>query len=256
MSTYDEANNRRHIDVTYTSYGLPYEVREYSADGSGYGGFMRRTYTNYRFDSAYIDRRIIGLVNAVYVFDENNNLVTQVSYDYDRGAEYLVGTPQAATQHDGANYGAGFVVGRGNKTDEWRWDVNDPTNPAKVIRQQHMGYNINGSVTFVRDALWSPSQPTRQTSISYADSFSDGINRNTFAFPTTVTDADSNSSSTAQYNYNFSAVTRSQDPKGAASSMEYDGARRMTRVNNLVNNAYKRWVYADGQDYTLMLRNH
>jgi hypothetical protein len=58
-------NNRRHTDITYTSYGLPYKVREYSADGSGCGGFMRRTYINYRFDSAYVDRRIIGLVNAV-----------------------------------------------------------------------------------------------------------------------------------------------------------------------------------------------
>ena len=39
-------------------------------------------------------------------------------------------------------------------------------------------------VTTITDPLW------RSTSFSYTDAFSDGVNRNTFAYPTTVTDAD------------------------------------------------------------------
>ena len=77
LSVYDEASNRRRTDIIYTSYGLPYEVREYSADGSGFGGFMRRTYTDYNLHPEYVARRVIGLVSAVHVFDENNNLVTK-----------------------------------------------------------------------------------------------------------------------------------------------------------------------------------
>jgi subtilisin family serine protease len=236
LDTYDEANNRRHIDIIYTSFGLPGEVREYSVDGSGFGGFMRRTYTGYRFDQAYIDRRIIGLVNDIHVVDENNNYVTKITYDYDRGEEYLVGTSQPATQHDAVNYGAGFVYGRGNQTDVWHWDVTDINNPSKAIRQQHTGYNTTGSVVFERDAL------NHQITISYTDYFSDGVNRNTFAYPTTVTDAD-NFSSTSQYNYDFGATTRAQDPKGAVATMTYDAAGRIERVTNQVNGAYTRWVY-------------
>jgi len=236
MSVYDEAGNRRRTDIIYTSYGLPGEVREYSADGSGFGGFMRRTYTGYKFDSAYIDRHIIGLVDAIHVVDENNNYVTKITYDYDRGGEYLSGTPQATIQHDDANYGAGFVYGRGNQTDVWRWDVTDINNTTKTSRLRHTGYNTNGSAVFTRDAL------NHQTSISYTDSFSDGVNHNTFAYPTTVTDPD-NYSSTAQYNYDFGATTRTQDPKGAVTTIVYDAAGRTDRITNQINGAYQRWVY-------------
>lgn len=376
-STYDEAGNRRHIDIIYNSYSLPGEIREYSADGSGFAGFIRRTYIGYNFSQSYLDRRIIGLVSDVHVVDENNNYVSKITYDYDRGGEYLVATPQPAAKHDMANYGAGFVAGRGNQTDVWRWDVADINNPAKAIRQSHTGYNTTGSVVFLRDAL------NHQTSISYADAFSteptnlalnksasqssegwggaaskavdgntDGNwvnnsvthtyydnqawwqvdlgslqsiqsidvwnrtdccgnrltnfnvylldeslsvvasanvpgqagspttiqlsgtaryvkvqlagtdylslaevqvwgNRNTFAYPTSVTDAD-NFSASASYHFDHGAITRITDPKGAGVSFEYDAAIRPTRINNLVNNAYKRYVYGDGQDYTLM----
>jgi RHS repeat-associated protein len=241
MSTYDEAGNRRHTDIIYTSYGLPGEVREYSPDGSGFGGFLRRTYTDYRLDQAYIDRHIIGLVSAIHVVDENNNYVRKVTFDYDRGGECLTGTPQATIQHDDTYYGAGLVYGRGNQTDVWLWDVTDINNAAKAIGQSHSGYDTNGSVVFTRDAL------NHQTTVSYADSFADNINRNTFAYPTTVTDPDSYSS-TSKYDYSFGAVTRTQDPKGAAVQMDYDGAGRISQATNLVNNAHKRWVYHDYGD--------
>jgi hypothetical protein len=45
----------------------------------------------------------------------------------------------------------------------------------------------------------------------YADSFSDSVNRNTFAYPTRVTDAEGNYS-TVQYNYDFGVVTRTHAP--------------------------------------------
>jgi YD repeat-containing protein len=241
MSIYDEAGNRRRTDITYLSYGLPYEVREYSADGSGYGGFLRRTYTDYNLGQAYLDRRVIGVVSAVHVFGESNNLVSKTVYDYDRNGEWLVDTPQTTVQHDPA-YSSAYFTGRGNPAVVYRFDVYDPNNWSKTIASPQIGYDTNGSVVFTRDVL------NHRTNISYTDSFSDSVNRNTYAYPTTLTDADNNSSS-AQYNYAFGAETRTQgpppagQPQGAVRTFEYDAAGRISRVNNANNGAYRRWVY-------------
>lgn len=239
-SIYDEAGNRRRTDIIYTSYGLPYEVREYSADGSGYGGFLRRTYTDYNLSQAYIDRHVIGLPSAVYVVDENNNYVSKVVYDYDRNGEWLVDTPQTTIQHDPA-YSSAYSSGRGNLSVVYRFDVTDINNWAKAIPSLQIGYDMNGSVVFQRDAL------NHRTNISYADSFSDGVNRNTFAYPTTVTDPD-NYSSYTQYHYNIGAVTRTQDPKGAVVTREYDGAGRIQWVRTPFNGAWQFWAYPDRGD--------
>jgi len=103
-------------------------------------------------------------------------------------------------------------------------------------------YNKTGSVTSVIDAL---GRTTR--SISYTDSFSDAANRNTFAYPTTITDAD-NFSSTIQYNYDFGGVTRTEDPKNAVATVTYDGAARTDRITNQTNGAYVRYVYTSAGD--------
>ena len=236
-TTEDAEGNRSRVDITYgVGWSLPTEVREYSQDGSGYAGFLRRTYYTYNLSQPYLDRRIIGLLESVNVIDENNNYAHRLTYEYDRGGEYLANTPAAATQHDGTNFSSGFVVGRGNRTDIWQWDANDPLNPAKAIRQKHIGYNINGSVVFTRDAL------NHQKTFSYTDSFSDGINRNTLAFPTTVTDEE-NFSSYVQHNYDNSLVTRTQDPKGAIEVTTYDAADRILQTTNQFNGAYLRFVY-------------
>jgi len=72
--------------------------------------------------------------------------------------------------------------------------------------------NITGAMMFQKDPL------NHQSSVSYAESFSDNNNnRSTFAYPTTVTDPDGFSSS-FQYNYDFGARTRAQGPPPAGQS--------------------------------------
>ncbi len=97
-------------------------------------------------------------------------------------------------------------MGRGNLVLVERWDVNYPDDTARVLTTK-FGYNTTGSMIFTGDGLW------HRTDFSYTDSFSDGQNHNTFAYPTTITDPDT-FTSTVQYNYDFGAVTRTQDPKG------------------------------------------
>ena len=234
-NVYDEAGNRRRTTMSYTSFGLPSDVNEYDADTTT---LLRRKHIDYNLSAVYTDRRIIGLPSAQFLYDGANNLFSKVDYQYDLGGGYQVhqGPP---VQHDTANYGSGFVQGRGNLNKMRRWDVTDP-NKASLAAEYETGYNTSGSVIFTRDPL------DHQTSVSFADSFSDGQNRNTYAYPTTATDPD-NFSSTVQYNYDFGAVTRTEDPKGAAVTRTYDAAGRIERTTNVVNGAYTRYVYAPDQ---------
>ncbi len=165
------------------------------------------------------------------VYDENNQPASKVWYDYDWGNEYWEATPQAATQNDAS----GDQTGRGNLCWIGRWDVSDINNFDKSTHN-YIKYNRTGSVIRVEDHYG------RGNTTSYADAYSDSVNRNTFAYPTTVTDADG-FSSMAQYNYDFGAVTRTQDPKGAVNTMTYDSAGRIDRITNQINGAYSRWVY-------------
>ncbi len=94
------------------------------------------------------------------------------------------------------------------------------------------------------------------TYLDYADSFSDGVNRNTFAFTTSATDGEG-STSTTKYNYDFGAVTRTHAPSsGTGAGVNYvdvvrdyypDG--RLQAATVLPGNTYQRWVYDDNAGY-------
>src|SRR5205085_8105272 len=129
-----------------------------------------------------------------------------------------------------------------NVTSVSRWDVT-AINNGSLAHTAHMSYDDAGSVISTTDPL------TRQTSFGYADSFSDGNNsRNTFAYPTTVTDA-GGFSSAVQYNYDFGAKTRAEgplpadQPNGLIQTFAYDGAARLERMTTVNNDAYTRYVY-------------
>jgi hypothetical protein len=256
-NVYDDAGNRARTRIDYfetefwciydlpggpvcysTGFGLPKDIYEYGNNGTT---VLRRTHMEYVSNDVYINRRIIGLPSEKLLYDGNNNLFSKVDYRYDLGGTYQEhqGPP---VRHNTTNYGPSFVQGRGNLNSMRRWDVTAPTNEAKASEYE-TGYNTSGSVIFTRDPL------DHQTSISYADSFSDGMDeRNTFAYPTEVTDPD-NYSSTAKYNFDFGAVTRTQDPKEAVFTRTYDAIGRLERITNQVNGAYTRYEYTEDQKY-------
>jgi len=237
----DEANNRRRTTVGYTNFGLVADIKEYDANTTT---VLRRMQTDYNLSAVYTSRWIIGLPSAQYLYDGNNTLFSKVTYKYDLNPNpnpYLQ-HPGTTAQHDTANYGSGFVEGRGNLNRKLRWDVTDPDTESKASEYE-TGYNTSGSVIFTRDPL------NHETTVSYTDSFSDAQNnRNTYAYPTTMTVTDPDTiSSSVQYNYDFGAVTRTQNPKGAAVTQTYDAAGRIERRTNMVNGAYTRYVYAPNQ---------
>jgi YD repeat-containing protein len=241
-NVYDAGGNRRRIVIDYgpyAHYGLPYGVREFAADGVTE---IRQTYTDYNLSQAYLDKRIIGLVAYVHI----SNVAqwqTKISFDYDDPAR-LHGVPAAATQHD-VNYNLAFTA-RGNVTAVSRWDVTDSNNAAKKLTTYTNYYNTGTPI--------STTDPSgHQSNITYGDAFSDSVNRNTFAYPTTITDADG-FSSLIQYNFDFGATTRTQSPapagqaQGAIQTIGYNSLGQLERVTTTNNGAYKRFWY--GPDYT------
>jgi hypothetical protein len=242
-NVYDASGNRRRTTIDYSipayaQFGLPYFVTDYAANGVTE---LRRTYRDYNLSEAYLDHRIIGLVSAVHLTDAGG-YQAKISYGYDDPAR-LNSQATDATMHD-QNYHGSFTV-RGNVTSVARWDVtnmNTIVDPAKALTT-YMNYNAAGAV------ISSTDPAGHVNAISYTDSFSDGNNtRNTFAYPTTVTDADG-FSSTVQYNFDFGARTRVEgpppedQPKGVIQTFAYDVAARIERVTTVNNGAYTRYIY-------------
>ncbi len=242
-NVYDDTGSRRRATISYTSFGLPSDTYEYEANAAT---VLRHAHTDYNLISTYTSRRIIGLPSAQYLYEGSNTLVSKIDYQYDSSGQFLQNLT-SPTQHYDAGFGINFVAGRGNLCIVRRYDVDFPNDTTKAV-QYSTGYNTAGSVIFSRDPLG------HQSSVAYTDSFSDGVNRNTFAYPTTVTDADNNSS-TSQFHYGMGVVTRRQDPKGAVQTISYDAARRTQRID-LSNGTYTRWVYPNSlisvEKYTLI----
>ena len=238
----DEAGNQRRITIAYTSYGLPANVREYSG-----AAVVRRRELQYRFDAAYVNRRILGVIDAESLYEGESTLMSKIKVHYDAtdGSSFSGTTP--TTGHDSVNYGAGFILGRANATGVRRYNVQAPSDDNQAIWIKRIGYNAAGSPFLVRDAVNS------SLSIGYTDSFSDNINRGTLAHPTTVTDAD-NFVSTFKYHYDTGAPTRSQDPKGAVETTEYDTVGRVQRVTNEFTSGYTRFEYPIGGELAIITR--
>ena len=239
--TYDDVGNHRRIETIYTTFNLPNpvtfptETKEYAANGTT---LLRRTTTTYIDAQAYIDRRVLGLVREVIVYDGANAPQSKTWFDYDWANEYWAALPQAATQHDAS----GTQAGRGNLAWVGRWDVTDINNSSKILNS-YTKYNRTGSVIKTEDHFG------QGMAISYTDAFSDGVPRNTFAYPTTNTDAEL-FNSTTQYNFDFGAVTRVQDPKGAVQTITYDSAARRLQVTDQTSGAYTRYSYATANTFT------
>jgi hypothetical protein len=205
-NVYDASGNRRRTVIDYgqyAQYGLPYLVKEYAADGAT---VIRHTFTDYDLSQAYLERRIIGLVSALHLKDASN-YESKITYEYDDPAR-LQSLPAAAVQHDNS-YNTLLTV-RGNVTAVSRWDVNDINNAAKKLTS-YTNYYTTGSPKSITDPAG------HQNSFTYTDSFADSVNRNTFAYPTTLTDADG-FSSYVQYNFDIGSTTRTQSPAPAGQS--------------------------------------
>jgi hypothetical protein len=148
-------------------------------------------------------------------------------------------------KHGNTAYGAGFVIGRGLLTLTTRWDVNAPSYLASAVTSTTK-YNTAGLPVSAKDAMNS------EVKTDYTDSFDDNINRNTFAYPTSVTDP-ANNSSYSKYDFYTGAIKRAETPapqgqtQGAIKTWSYDSVGRIERTtigaNGNNTDPYTRYVY-------------
>jgi RHS repeat-associated protein len=227
----DEAGNQRRVTIAYDLYGLPSNVREYSG-----ASVVRRRETQYRFDAAFVDRHILGVVWMELVYEGESTLRSKLNYHHDWTDPDSWNGQTPLTGHDTTNYGSSFVWGRANVTGIRRYNLQAPTDDNQAVWVQRFGYNTAGSPFRMKDGL------NHAITISYTDSFSDGNSRGTLAHATSVTDAD-NFVSTFKYHYDIGALTRRQDPKGAVATSEYDNVGRLQRITNQFTTGYTRWEY-------------
>ncbi len=171
---YDAAGNRRRTTIDYTSYSLPYVVREYAADAQT---VIRRTVNDYRWDSAYVDRRIIGLPGTISVYQGESTLVSKIEHHYDWPSNFTALEP--AVQHD-SSYSINFTSGRADLVGVRRYNKDAPDDPNQATWPQQFAYDLAGS------PLWSQvgEGVNHRTNFSYSDSYSDGNNgRGTRTYP-------------------------------------------------------------------------
>jgi RHS repeat-associated protein len=238
----DSDGNRLRTTFEYydtSSFSLRKNVRVYG--GANGNQLLKRSYIIYQLDPAYTSKRIVGLVKEQYLYEGESNLVSKNEYSYDAGGANFI-TTAPSVQYDSTNFPSTYIVGRGNLTAIRRFDADHPDDQSKAIWVKRIGYNMAGSQVFAQDAEGNKTQ------IEYTDSFSDGVNRNTLAYPTKLIDAD-NYASTVQYDYRLGKVTYTKAPKGAEVETKYDSAGRPTLVTNKFNGAYKQFVYPESQDF-------
>jgi YD repeat-containing protein len=254
----DTANTKRTTTEYYpvsqgspvALYGLVKKVEIYDTNQST---VLKRIENEYNLGSAYTSKRIIGLPSKIEVsgLNQTNNIFEQVSkvtYQYDEegfGQELNQGvTP---IQHDTSNFSSAFVTGRGNLTSVTRWNVEYPNNSSQAATSKTR-YDVAGSPIASIDAM------NRKINISYADSFNDGVNnRNTFAYPTILTDTAENHSE-IKYRYDIGANIWAKSPtpsgagnnRGRETTREYDAAGRILKekIENY-GGAYIKYQYFD-----------
>jgi YD repeat-containing protein len=229
-------------NTTVAEYGLKSAVSTYGANQST---VIKRSETDYDLSSTYTSRRIIGLVSETRAYGYEGaslQLVSRLSYGYDQeGFSYESNQNiPSVIQHDPA-YSVAFVSGRGNVTSVTRHDVTGQT-PAATSK---LRYDIAGSPVARIDPL------NRKTAVDYTDVFNDTTaTRNTYSYPTTLTDPAGNSSA-IKYRFDLGANVWARSPAPAGNSTgkettrEYDSAGRLLKEKVENNGAYTRYQYFD-----------
>ncbi|MGZ7101226.1 MAG: RHS repeat domain-containing protein [Candidatus Angelobacter sp.] len=220
-------NSQQSLSDTFINgVGLPREVDEYDFGASAHGALLKKTTISY----ASLGNGIGAMPLAVTVFDGGGNQKAQQTFRYDE---------TVATATSGVPQHVAITGSRGNLTSVSQWVDTTGTNLTTT-----MAYEDTGNV------LTSTDPGGHATQFSYADNFTDTVNRNSHAYVTQVTLPDTNSPILAhhlvksQYDANTGRMMSAWDQNNAQTSFGYDSMLRTVQTN-----------FPDGGQTTLVFDN-
>jgi len=183
----------RTTTIFNTLLGLPTRLNEYDFGANTPGPLLRSTIITY----ATLGNNIADHPSSIVVQDGSNNQKAKTTFAYDE---------TAAATTTGVPMHTAITGSRGNLTTQSQWL--DTT-----------GTNLNTTFTYddTGNVLTSTDPGGHQTTFSYADNFSDGINRSSNAYLTKVTQPVTHSPNAANH------VTSTQyEPNTGLTSMTTD----------------------------------
>ncbi|HEY8184512.1 MAG TPA: hypothetical protein VIF64_00500, partial [Pyrinomonadaceae bacterium] len=201
----------------------------------------------------YRDRQLLGLPSSRRVKNAGGSIVAQTSISYDEGGPFGLLNDYGSV----SNWTDPQTAYRGNPTTTSHWsNFNGSTIftfPNGTYLTTHAQYDQCGSVRKAWDArdtgLTNPSQ------ISYLDAFSDGVPRNTYAFPasasTEVPDSTGTYGSnlalttTNIYDFNTGKIISTTDPNGKTTSYDYTDPLNRLKQITLPDTGRVRYNYFD-----------
>ena len=159
-----------------TTWSNPIETREYDWGTGSSGALARRTHFNYLHlqNSTYRTANTSNKPTSKIVYDGSGSTVAQTAYTYD-GTTVQSTSATPAPSHDYTNYGSSNNI-RGNLTQVSNW-----VNTSNTWLNTNNTYDDLGNLLSTTDPL------NHTTSFNFTDNFTDGVNRNTRAYITTVT---------------------------------------------------------------------
>src|SRR5262249_48662299 len=200
------SNGLQKQTVTFkNSVGLTTEVDDYDYGTNAVGSLRRKKIIQY----ASLGNNILDRPSSVTVQDGGGTQVAQATYSYDEVA------PDATSGVPAHNAVTGS---RGNATTVKRW-----LNPSNTFLSTSNEYDDTGNLVATTDPLGN------KTTLSYADNFSDGVNRSSLAYVTQATLPDTNAIhhiTSAKYEPNSGLRVSSIDQNGNQTDYSYDSMLR------------------------------
>ena len=168
----------------------------------------------------YLDRNIVDRVASVQIFDAVGALQAHTVNEYDNYTAGIAGT--SGIQHDDGGYPPSFLT-RGNVTAVRNW-----LNTTGGWLETRYQYDELGNILSVTD----PGGHT--TAYSYADNFSDSINRNALAYVTQTTFPQTGSVThveSRRYFFSTAQLERHTDRNNQHTTFTYDSVTRPLQTN-------------------------
>jgi len=224
----EDGTTQSETDTTFDSNGILQSVTQYDYNSGSRGPLISTSTFSYQASTVYTSRKMFNLVIKKVVTDANGATQYRQDISYDESGYVNAACPAGAPQHDDTGYGCSFTT-RGLPT-----SIISYANAAAATGAltQHAAYDWFGNVFSVTD----PTNNT--TNISYADNFSDSINRNSNALPTSITQPVTNGVSHVShvsYYYYFGLPYKTTDENSQLSTFSYDVMRRPVSATDTTN---------------------